>query len=214
MQDTRTPPIKFDPAATGPLDAIRVLDLTRLVAGNMLSLQLADFGADVIKVEPPAGDPLRDWRDGGVELHWKTYARNKRSIVLNFRHAAAKDALKRLVATADVLIENFRPGTLEEMGLGPDVLLADNPGIVIVRVSGFGQTGPYAPLPGFGTLVEAMSGFAARTGFPDREPVLPPLAPADMIAGLYGAFAVVTALRARDGDGVGQGRGRGKGQVI
>jgi crotonobetainyl-CoA:carnitine CoA-transferase CaiB-like acyl-CoA transferase len=109
------------------------------------------------------------------------------------------------VATADVLIENFRPGTLEEMGLGPDVLLADNPGIVIVRVSGFGQTGPYAPLPGFGTLVEAMSGFAARTGFPDREPVLPPLALADMIAGLYGAFAVVTALRARDcGDGSGQ----------
>jgi crotonobetainyl-CoA:carnitine CoA-transferase CaiB-like acyl-CoA transferase len=197
--------IPFQPAATGPLAGVRVLDLSRLVAGNMLSLQLADFGADVIKVEPPAGDPLRDWRDGGVELHWKTYARNKRSIVLNFRHAAAKDALKRLVATADVLIENFRPGTLEEMGLGPDVLLADNPGIVIVRVSGFGQTGPYAPLPGFGTLVEAMSGFAARTGFPDREPVLPPLALADMIAGLYGAFAVVTALRARDcGDGSGQ----------
>jgi crotonobetainyl-CoA:carnitine CoA-transferase CaiB-like acyl-CoA transferase len=194
--------IPFDPAAAGPLAGMRVLDLSRLVAGNMLSLQLADFGADVIKVEPPAGDPLRDWRDGGEELHWKTYARNKRSIVLNFRHAAAKEALTRLVATADVLIENFRPGTLEEMGLGPDVLLAANPGLVIVRVSGFGQTGPYAPLPGFGTLVEAMSGFAARTGFPDREPVLPPLALADMIAGLYGAFAVVTALRARDrGDG-------------
>jgi crotonobetainyl-CoA:carnitine CoA-transferase CaiB-like acyl-CoA transferase len=203
--------IPFQPAATGPLAGVRVLDLSRLVAGNMLSLQLADFGADVIKVEPPAGDPLRDWRDGGVELHWKTYARNKRSIVLNFRHAAAKDALKRLVATADVLIENFRPGTLEEMGLGPDVLLAENPGIVIVRVSGFGQTGPYAPLPGFGTLVEAMSGFAARTGFPDREPVLPPLALADMIAGLYGAFAVVTALRARD---CGDGSGGGGGQVI
>ena len=187
---------------------MRVLDLSRLVAGNMLSLQLADFGADVIKVEPPAGDPLRDWRDGGKELHWKTYARNKRSIVLNLRHDGAKDALLRLVATADVLIENFRPGTLEEIGLGPDVLQAKNPGLVIVRVSGFGQTGPYAPLPGFGTLVEAMSGFAARTGFPDREPVLPPLALADMIAGLYGAFAVVTALRARDGDGEGQGQGQ------
>src|SRR6201985_982845 len=124
-------PIRFDPDAKGPLDGIRVLDLTRLVAGNMLSLQLADFGADVIKVEPPAGDPLRDWRDGGEELHWKTYARNKRSIVLNFRCAAAKDALARLVATADVLIENFRPGTLEEMGLGPDVLLAANPRLVI-----------------------------------------------------------------------------------
>jgi crotonobetainyl-CoA:carnitine CoA-transferase CaiB-like acyl-CoA transferase len=202
--------ISFDPAATGPLAGVRALDLSRLVAGNMLSLQLADFGADVIKIEPPAGDPLRDWRDGGKELHWKTYARNKRSIVLNLRHDGAKDALLRLVATADVLIENFRPGTLEEIGLGPDVLQAKNPGLVVVRVSGFGQTGPYAPLPGFGTLVEAMSGFAARTGFPDREPVLPPLALADMIAGLYGAFAVVTALRARDGDG----ESRGKGQVI
>jgi crotonobetainyl-CoA:carnitine CoA-transferase CaiB-like acyl-CoA transferase len=208
MQDTHDrSPIRFDPAATGPLDGIRVLDLTRLVAGNMLSLQLADFGADVIKVEPPSGDPLRDWRDGGKELHWKTYARNKRSIVLNFRHAAAKAALLRLAATADVFIENFRPGTLEDMDLGPDVLLGANPDLIIVRVSGFGQTGPYAPLPGFGTLVEAMSGFAALTGFADREPVLPPLALADMIAGLYGAFAVVTALRARD-------RGTARGQVI
>src|SRR5258707_10596697 len=106
-----------------------------------------------------------------------------------------------MVARADVFIENYRPGTLEKMGLGPDVLLEKNPGVIIVRLSGFGQTGPYAPLPGFGTLVEAMSGFAARTGFPDREPVLPPLALADMIAGLYGAFAVMTALRARDRGG-------------
>jgi crotonobetainyl-CoA:carnitine CoA-transferase CaiB-like acyl-CoA transferase len=205
MQDTgQIPKIKFDPAATGPLDGIRVLDLTRLVAGNMLSLQLADFGADVIKIEPPSGDPLRDWRDGGHELHWKTYARNKRSIVLNFRHPDAKAALLRLVAGADVFIENFRPGTLEKMELGPEVLLKANPGVVVVRVSGFGQTGSYAPLPGFGTLVEAMSGFAARTGFPDREPVLPPLALADMIAGIYGAFAVMTALRVRDHNGRGQ----------
>src|SRR5712672_21 len=208
MQDTwGTPPIKFDPAATGPLDGIRVLDLTRMVAGNMLSLQLADFGADVIKVEPPSGDPLRDWRDGGHALHWKTYARNKRSIALNFRHVGAQAVLLRLAATADVFIENFRPGTLEEMEVGPEVLLKTNPGLVIVRVSGFGQTGPYAPLPGFGTLVEAMSGLADRNGFPDREPVLPPLALADMIAGLYGAFAVVTALRARE-------RGAARGQVI
>src|SRR5262245_14152311 len=119
--------------------------MTRLVAGNMLSLQLADFGADVIKIEPPSGDPLRDWRDGGQELHWKTYARNKRSIVLNFRHADARDALLRLAATADVLIENYRPGTLEEMGLGPDALHARSPDLIIARVSGFGQTGPYAP---------------------------------------------------------------------
>jgi crotonobetainyl-CoA:carnitine CoA-transferase CaiB-like acyl-CoA transferase len=215
------PLIHFDSAAQGPLDGVRVLDLSRLVAGNMVSLQLADFGADVIKIEPPAGDPLRDWRDGGEPLYWKTYCRNKRSLVLNLRHASAKDALLRLVAGADVFIENYRPGTLEEMGLGPDVLLATNPDLIVVRVSGFGQTGPYAPLPGFGTLVEAMSGLAARTGFADREPVLPPLALADMIAGLYGAFAVVTALRARDhgasrGEGSPRSAGAGavRGQII
>ena len=201
------PPIHFDPNAAGPLKGVRVLDLSRLVAGNMLSLQLADFGADVIKIEPPEGDPLREWRDDGKSLHWKTYCRNKRSIVLNLRNDAAKGALLRLVAKADVLIENYRPGTLEEMRLGPDVLHKTNPRLVVVRVSGFGQTGPYAPLPGFGTLVEAMSGFASRTGFPDREPVLPPLALADMIAGVYGAFATVTALRARD-------NGTANGQVI
>src|SRR3977135_354641 len=103
-------PIRFDPRAQGPLEGVRVLDLSRLVAGNMLSLQLADFGADVIKVEPPAGDPLRDWRDAGQALHWKTYARNKRSLVLNLRHDSAKDALLRLVGTAQVLVESFRPG--------------------------------------------------------------------------------------------------------
>src|SRR5690348_16673158 len=127
MQHAKPNAIPFQPAAAGPLDGIRVLDLTRLVAGNMLSLQLADFGADVIKVEPPSGDPLRDWRDGGHDLHWKTYARNKRSIVLNLRHADAKAALLRLVTTAAVFIENFRPGTLEEMEIGPEVLLETNP---------------------------------------------------------------------------------------
>ncbi|MGI4808985.1 MAG: CaiB/BaiF CoA transferase family protein [Janthinobacterium lividum] len=201
-------PIRFDPEATGPLAGYRVLDLSRLVAGNMLSLQLADFGAEVIKVEPPDGDPLRAWRDGGQPLFWKTYSRNKLSIVLNLRQPAATEALLRLVDGADVFIENFRPGTLEAMGLHPDLLRARNPRLVIVRISGFGQTGPYAKQPGFGTLVEAMSGFADRTGFPDREPVLPPLALADMIAGLSGAMAVVTALlareRSRDDSGGGQ----------
>jgi crotonobetainyl-CoA:carnitine CoA-transferase CaiB-like acyl-CoA transferase len=200
-------PIEFDARAEGPLAGVRVLDLSRLVAGNMLSLQLADFGADVIKVEPPGGDPLREWRDGGKELHWKTYGRNKRSIVLDLRKQGAKDTLLRLAQTADVFLENYRPGTLEEMKLGPDVLLARNADLIVVRISGFGQTGPYAPLPGFGTLVEAMSGFAARTGFPDREPVLPPFALADMVAGLYGAFATLAALRARE-------HGKARGQVI
>jgi crotonobetainyl-CoA:carnitine CoA-transferase CaiB-like acyl-CoA transferase len=199
--------VAFDAGRKGPLDGVRALDLSRLVAGNMLSLQLGDLGAEVIKVEPPRGDPLRDWREDGEPLFWKTYARNKRSLVLDLRVAEAREALLRLVARADVMIENYRPGTLEEMGLGPNVLHARNPDLILVRISGFGQTGPYAELPGFGTLVEAMSGFAARTGFPDREPVLPPLALADMIAGLYGSNAVVTALFARM-------RGTTRGQVI
>jgi crotonobetainyl-CoA:carnitine CoA-transferase CaiB-like acyl-CoA transferase len=199
--------VAFDAGRKGPLDGVRALDLSRLVAGNMLSLQLGDLGAEVIKVEPPRGDPLRDWREDGEPLFWKTYARNKRSLVLDLRVAEAREALLRLVARADVMIENYRPGTLEEMGLGPNVLHARNPDLILVRISGFGQTGPYAELPGFGTLVEAMSGFAARTGFPDREPVLPPLALADMIAGLYGSNAVVTALFARM-------RGTARGQVI
>lgn len=198
---------QFDPAAKGPLAGIRVLDLSRLVAGNMLSLQLADFGADVVKIEPPSGDPLRDWKDDGHSLYWKTYSRNKRSVMLNLREKPAMDALWALIETADVFIENYRPGTLEEMGLAPDVLHARNPDLVIVRISGFGQTGPYAQFPGFGTIVEGMSGFAYRTGFPDREPVLPPLALADMIAGVYGSSATVTALLARD-------RGLSRGQVI
>jgi crotonobetainyl-CoA:carnitine CoA-transferase CaiB-like acyl-CoA transferase len=200
-------PIRFDPSASGPLAGIRVIDLSRLVAGNMISLQLGDFGADVIKVEPPQGDPLREWKEDGHSLFWKVYGRNKRSVVLNLRESADMTALKTLLRSADVFIENFRPGTLEQMGLAPDTLLADNPRLIVVRVSGFGQTGPYAGLPGFGTIVEAMSGFAYRTGFPDREPVLPPLALADMIAGLYGASAVTTALFARE-------QGRAEGQVI
>lgn len=197
----------WDPTAEGPLEGIKVLDLSRLVAGNMLSLQLADFGADVVKVEPPVGDPLREWKEEGLSLFWKTYGRNKRSVVLNLREAADREALWTLIDGADVLIENYRPGTLEQMGFGPDLLLARNPDLVVVRISGFGQTGPYAEFPGFGTIVEGMSGYAYRTGFPDREPVLPPLALADMIAGIYGMSATVTALFARQ-------QGRARGQVI
>ncbi|WP_404406548.1 CaiB/BaiF CoA transferase family protein [Pelagibacterium halotolerans] len=202
-----TTPRAFDPEAKGPLSGVKVIDLSRLVAGNMLSLQLGDFGADIIKVEPPAGDPLRAWKDGGAAFYWKVYGRNKRSVVLDLRHPPAMDALWALIETADVLIENYRPGTLEKMGLAPEKLHARNPGLILVRVSGFGQTGPYAHLPGFGTIVEAMSGYAYRTGFPDREPILPPLALADMIAGIYGASATATALLARE-------TGRAEGQVI
>ena len=198
----------FDANFTGMLNGLRVVDLSRVVAGNMVTLQLADHGADVIKIEPlPNGDPLRAWKGGGHSTYWKVYARNKRSLGLNFRAQGASDLIGDLAAKADILVEGFRPGTLEKMGLAPDALLARNPDLIIVRVSGFGQTGPYAPRPGFGTLVEAMSGFSSRNGFADREPVLPPLAMADMIAGLYGAFATVTAVRARE-------RGQAPGQVI
>jgi crotonobetainyl-CoA:carnitine CoA-transferase CaiB-like acyl-CoA transferase len=200
--------LPFRPEVACPLDGITVLDLSRLVAGNMLSLQLADFGAEVIKVEEPGkGDPLRHWRVAGRSLFWKAYARNKLSLTLNLRKPQGKTLLASLIERAHVLIENYRPGTLEHMGLGPEVLHARNPQLVIVRVSGWGQTGPYAQRPGFGTLVEGLSGFAAKTGFADREPVLPPTALADMIAGLYGAYATMVALREVE-------KKQGKGQVI
>ncbi|SRR6266508_1438283 len=198
----------FRPDTKCPLDGIRVLDLSRLVAGNMLSLQLADFGAEVVKIEDPdKGDPLRDWRVDGISVHWKVYARNKKSVTLSLREREGRDLLMRLVDGARVFIENFRPGTLETMGLAPATLLQHNPRLVIVRVSGWGQDGPYRDRPGFGSLVEGMSGFAAKTGFADRPPVLPPLALADMIAGLYGAAAVLVALREIEVNG-------GKGQII
>ncbi|HVY14986.1 MAG TPA: CaiB/BaiF CoA-transferase family protein [Rhodopila sp.] len=197
--------LDFDPNAPVPLEGLRVVDLSRLVAGNMVSLQLADQGAEVIKVEDPkVGDPLRAWRVNGLSLHWKVYARNKRSLALNLRDPAGMQALKDLLATAHVLIENYRPGTLESMGIGPEVLHAVNPGLIIVRITGFGQDGPYRDRPGFGSLVEAMSGFASKNGYQDRPPVLPPLALADMIAGLYGAYAVMVARRVVEHGGRGQ----------
>jgi crotonobetainyl-CoA:carnitine CoA-transferase CaiB-like acyl-CoA transferase len=201
------PRVEFDPNAPVPLSGLRVVDMSRLVAGNMVSLQLADQGAEVIKIEDPTvGDPLRAWRIKGLSLYWKVYARNKKSLAINLRPRAGKDMLHELLAKSDVLIENFRPGTLEAMGFGPDVLHKRNPGLIIVRITGFGQDGPYRDRPGFGTLVEAMSGFASKNGFEDRPPVLPPLAMADMISGLYGAYAIMVALRVVE-------RG-GKGQVI
>jgi crotonobetainyl-CoA:carnitine CoA-transferase CaiB-like acyl-CoA transferase len=199
------PRIDFEPNAAAPLDGVRVVDLSRLVAGNMLSLQLADQGAEVIKIEDPrVGDPLRAWRVKGLSLHWKVYARNKKSLAMNLRQQAGRDALMDLLAQSHVLIENYRPGTLEEMGFGPDTLHGRNPKLIIVRITGFGQDGPYRDRPGFGTLVEAMSGFAAKNGFGDRPPVLPPLALADMVAGLYGAYAVMIALRVAEKGGRGQ----------
>jgi len=201
------PQKQFARDAKCPLDGVRVLDLSRVVAGNMVSLLLADFGAEVVKIETPEGDALRDWLVGGIAANWKVYARNKKSVCLNLRKPQARDLLLKLVDGAQVFIENFRPGTLETMGLGPEVLLKRNSKLVIVRVTGWGQTGPYKHKPGFGTLAEGMSGFAVLNGFADREPVLPPNQLADCTAGAYGAFAVMIALRHVEVGG-------GQGQVI
>jgi formyl-CoA transferase len=197
----------YEPQARGTLEGVRILDLSRLVAGNQLTQVLGDYGAEVIKVEPPAGDTLRAWKIKGVETNWKIYARNKKSLCLELRVPEAREALLKLVETAHVFCESFRPGTLEKMGIGPDVLLERNPKLVIVRISGFGQGGPYRRRPGFGTLVEGMSGFASFNGFADREPVLPPMYLADTLAGLYGSAAVMIALREVEMKG-------GRGQVI
>ena len=197
----------YQPQQACPLDGIRVLDLSRLVAGNMLSLQLADFGAEVIKIEPERGDPLRHWTDNGVSPYWKVYSRNKKSIRLDLKSEDGKQALEKLIRSAQILIEGFRPGVMEAMGFGPDQIAALNPKLIMARVSGWGQTGPYRNRPGFGSLVEAMSGFAAKNGFADKPPALPNMALADMIAGLSGAFAVMVALREAEKPG-------GLGQVI
>jgi formyl-CoA transferase len=197
----------YAPAARCPLDRVRVLDLSRLVAGNTLTQVLGDFGAEVIKVEPPAGDTLRAWHTNGVPTNWKLYSRNKKSLCLELRKPAARKLLLDLVPTAAIFIESFRPGTLEDMGLAPAVLLERNPKLVVVRISGWGQDGPYRRRPGFGTLVEGMSGFASFNGFADREPVLPPMYLADTVAGLYGAAGAMIALREVEKNG-------GRGQVI
>jgi len=197
----------YTPGRRGALDGVRVLDLSRLVAGNTLTGLLADFGAEVIKVEPAAGDTLRAWRTKDVQTNWKVYARNKKSVAFELRKPEARELLLRLVDKADVFVESFRPDTLEKMGLAPEVLLARNPRLVIVRISGWGQTGPYRRRPGFGTLVEGISGFASFNGFADREPVLPPIYLADSFAGLYGASGVLIALRNVEVNG-------GLGQVI
>lgn len=197
----------YAPSAGGPLQGVRVLDLSRLFAGNVLTQMLGDFGAEVIKVEPPNGDTLRGWKTRGVSTHWKIYARNKKSLCLDLRSTRARELLLDLVPSAGIVVESFRPGVLEAMGLAPDVLLKRNPRLVIVRISGWGQDGPYHQRPGFGTVIEGMSGFAAINGFEDREPILPPMYLADGVAGVYGVSAALLALREAE-------RPDGKGQVI
>jgi crotonobetainyl-CoA:carnitine CoA-transferase CaiB-like acyl-CoA transferase len=190
------------------LDGLRVIDMATVFAGPGTARHLADFGADVVKVESPSGDGVRrmGWfpPEGGDSYTWKLLGRGKRTVVLDLKTEAGTDALLRLLDSADVLIENFRPGTLERLGLAPEVLFARNPRLVVLRVTGFGQDGPYAARPGFATMAEAMSGFAAINGEPDGPPLLPPIALTDEVAALAGAFAVMVALRHRDRTGDGQ----------
>ncbi|MFJ2391244.1 CaiB/BaiF CoA transferase family protein [Streptomyces sp. NPDC087843] len=191
----------------GPLTGLRVLDLATLFAGPLAATLLGDFGAEVVKVEHPAKpDPSRGHGPSkdGIGLWWKLLGRNKRTITLDLSRPGGRATLLRLAAQADVIVENFRPGTLEKWDLGWEELSIANPRLVLARVTAFGQFGPYAHRPGFGTLAEAMSGFAAITGEPDTPPVLPPFGLADSIAGLTTAYAVMTALRARETSGLGQ----------
>jgi crotonobetainyl-CoA:carnitine CoA-transferase CaiB-like acyl-CoA transferase len=205
--DDTTTDVPSDPRSPGPLSGLRVIDLATLFAGPGAATLLGDFGADVIKVEHPRRpDPSRGHGPAkdGVGLWWKHLGRNKRTITADLSTPGGRDVLLRLAATADVMVENFRPGTLEKWGLGWEELSAANPRLVLARVTAFGQFGPYARRPGFGTLAEAMSGFAAATGEPDGPPTLPPFGLADAVAGLATAYAVMAALAGRDRTGEGQ----------
>jgi crotonobetainyl-CoA:carnitine CoA-transferase CaiB-like acyl-CoA transferase len=191
-----------------PLNGVRVLDLSRMIAGGVAGMLLADFGADVVKVEQPVvGDPLRQWTSEGSPFWWKVYARNKRYVTLDLKKPAGQDLLRRLVPRFDIVMESFVPGTLERMGLGWDVLSSWNPKLILLRISGWGQTGPASQRPGFGTLVEAASGFAAMNGEPDGAPIVPSFPLADMTCALYATNAAMFALYHRDAHG-------GPGQVI
>ena len=204
---------------TGPLKGLKVLDLSIIVAGGTASSLLADFGAEVVKVERPGtGDPLRNWGPfaNGVSLWWKVHSRNKYSVTLDLAKPEGQEILRNLAREADLLIEGFRPGTLERWNLGPEDLHQVNPGLVILRYSGFGQTGPYKDRPGFGTIAECMSGYIGMTGFSDTPPALPPIPLADEISGVFGAMAGMMALYHRDSS-LGRKNGpeeTGKGQVI
>ncbi|MGZ5269114.1 MAG: CaiB/BaiF CoA transferase family protein [Ramlibacter sp.] len=191
----------------GPLAGLKVLELGQLIAGPFAAKTLADFGADVIKVEPPAGgDPLRKWRllKDGTSVWWQVQSRNKRSVALDLKDPAAQDVVRRLAGEADVLIENFRPGAMEGWGLGPDALLAANPRLIVLRISGYGQTGPYRDRPGFGVVAEAMSGLRHLTAEPGRVPVRVGVSIGDTLAALHGVIGILLALHHRHASGKGQ----------
>ena len=191
----------------GPLTGIRVLELGSLIAGPFCAKTLADFGAEVIKIEPPGeGDPLRKWRRmrNGTSLWWHVQSRNKKSVTCNLRRPEGQEIVRRLARSAHIVVENFRPGALEKWGLGWDVLSRENPKLVLVRISGYGQTGPYKERPGFAAIAEGMGGFRYVNGFPDRPPARPNLSIGDTIASFHGVMGALMALREAEKSGKGQ----------
>ncbi len=206
MTPAPTPPLSEGTTA-GPLAGLKVLELGQLIAGPFAAKTLADFGADVIKIETPgAGDPLRKWRllKDGTSVWWQVQSRNKRSVALDLKDPAAQDIVRRLALDADVLIENFRPGAMEGWGLGPDALLKLNPRLIMLRISGYGQTGPYRDKPGFGVVAEAMSGLRHLTAEPGRVPVRVGVSIGDTLAALHGVIGILLALQERHTSGQGQ----------
>ena len=196
-----------EPAQQGPLSGLKVIELGQLIAGPFAAKTLADFGAEVIKVEPPgSGDPLRQWRliKDGTSVWWQVQSRNKRSVALDLKAKEAQDIVRLLAAEADVLIENFRPGAMEGWGLGPEVLMQLNPRLIMLRISGYGQTGPYRDRPGFGVVAEAMSGLRHLTGEPGRVPVRVGVSIGDTLASLHGVIGILMALHHRQRSGQGQ----------
>jgi len=206
-------------SAKKPLEGIKVIELGQLIAGPFAGKIFAEFGAEVIKIEPPAadgqpgGDPLRQWRKlhNGTSLWWYAQARNKKSVTLNLRLAQGQEIVRNLARDADIVIENFRPGTLEKWGLGYERLAAENPGLIMLRLSGYGQSGPYRDQAGFGAIGESMGGLRYLTGYPDRAPVRPNLSIGDSLASLHGVIGAMMALHHRNMNG---GRLSGKGQVV
>ncbi len=194
-----------------PLEGVRVVEMGQLIAGPFAGCMLAYFGAEVIKIEPPgSGDALRNWRvlKDGTSLWWRSLGRNKKSLSVNLRSERGRDIVRRLAAQSDVLIENFRPGTLEKWGLDPEALKADNPKLVVARISGYGQTGPYSRRPGFASVCEGFGGFRYINGFPGQPPVRPNLSLGDTLAGLHAVIGVLLSLHHR------RERGAGRGQVV
>jgi formyl-CoA transferase len=206
--DTRAiPASNAAPVTTGPLAGLKVIELGQLIAGPFAAKTLADFGAEVIKIEAPGkGDPLRQWRllKDGTSVWWQVQSRNKRSVALDLRQPEAQDIIRQLAQEADVLIENFRPGAMEDWGLGPDALLKLNPRLIMLRISGYGQSGPYRDRPGFGMVAEAMSGLRHLSGEPGRVPVRVGISIGDTLAALHGVIGILMALHHRNTHGVGQ----------